>query len=173
MLVESVIDSLSLVEAGVGQAIALFGAHGVTEEHRDWCAFGVRRVVVALDADKTGHKAAPQVAVHFADLGALVEIVEWPEEDPNALLVRYGPEKLRQMVEALLRPASRREAVESPDPAVNGAPGAHGEVGESAVSGASPSLTASGSASAAAAPASGAGGGAVKKKPGQPGRAAG
>ena len=165
VLVESVIDSLSLVEAGVGQAIALFGAHGVTEEHRDLVRrFGVRRVVVALDADETGHKAAPQVAVHFADLGALVEIVEWPEEDPNALLVRYGPEKLRQMVEALLRPASRREAVESPDPAVNGAPGAHGEVGESAVSGASPSLTASGSASAAAAPASGAGGGAVKER---------
>ncbi len=63
VLVESVIDALSLVEAGVGQVIGLFGAHGVTEEHRELVRrFGVKRVVVALDCDQAGHEAAPQVA---------------------------------------------------------------------------------------------------------------
>ncbi len=159
VLVESVIDALSLVEAGVGQAIALFGASGVTEEHRDLVRrFGVKRVVVALDADDAGHQAAPQVAERFGDLGAEVEIVEWPQEDPNALLVRYGPQKLREMVGALLAPAKQRDVGTSPDTAGAGSEPRGGEGGPPAVSGASPSLTAS--ASAALGVCSRAGGGA-------------
>ena len=156
VLVESVIDALSLVEAGVGQAIALFGASGVTEEHRELVRrFGVRRVLVALDCDQAGHEAGAKVAERFSDLGASVEIVEWPEEDPNALLVRYGREKLRVMAEALLRPAKPRglgsdaAPVGIPDTAGGSAWARHGAEGEPAVSGASCPLIASGSAAGA------------------------
>lgn len=144
VLVESTIDALSLVEAGVGEAIALFGAHGVTEEHRELVRrFGVRRVVVALDADATGREAGAQVAERFDGLGAEVEVVEWPEEDPNALLVRHGPQKLRELVAALLAPAKPRSASNGAQDTAGEGDGAHGGEGESpAVSGASPSLIA-------------------------------
>jgi|CXWL01.1.fsa_nt_gi DNA primase catalytic core len=135
ILVESVIDALSLVEAGVGQAIALFGAHGVTEEHKELVRrFGVRRVVVALDADETGRKAALDVAASFAELAAEVDVIEWPEEDPNALLVRRGPAQLRALTERLL--------CKAPAPAWPPAEASADVAGEPAVSGAAFPLTA-------------------------------
>jgi DNA primase catalytic core len=103
LLVESVIDALSLVEAGVGNAIPLYGINGLTEDHRGLVKrCGVTSVVVALDADETGRKATPQILATFEALGVKGRSIEWPEKDPNELLVKCGPQKTREIVTKLL-----------------------------------------------------------------------
>ncbi|MEO6326069.1 MAG: toprim domain-containing protein [Thermoanaerobaculia bacterium] len=136
LVVESVIDAASLVEAGVGNAIPLYGVNGFSDDHRELVRrFGVTSVVVALDADETGRRATPHVASAFAELGVAVRVIEWPEKDPNELLVMHGPKKTREITEALLAPTKARDlpilaaavAVApaapalAPDPAVNAA----------------------------------------------------
>ena len=110
LLVESVLDALSLIEAGVGNAIPLYGIHGITEDHKELVKrCGLASVVVALDADEAGRKATPQILDLFEKLGVKVRAIEWPEKDPNDLLVKCGPEKTREIVEKLLAPPAARD----------------------------------------------------------------
>jgi DNA primase len=115
LLVESALCVLSLAEAGVTNAVALLGSSVVTEDHRELVRrSGVTSVVVALDGDETGRKAAPQIAAAFAELGVSVRAIEWPEKDPNAILVEHGPRKLREIVDRLLAPALARDVAHVP-----------------------------------------------------------
>lgn len=110
LLVESVIDALSLIEAGVGNVIPLYGVNGFTEDHKELLArCGVTSVVVALDADETGRKAAPQVLATIEALGMKARAIEWPEKDPNELLVKCGPAKTREITMKLLAPPAARD----------------------------------------------------------------
>lgn len=125
LLVESVIDAFSLIESGVTNAIPLYGVNGLTEDHRELVKrFEVTSVVVALDADETGRKASPFVAGVFESLGLKARVIEWPEKDPNELLVKHGASKLREITEKLLnkpRPAEL-PAIEETRPAPEAAP---------------------------------------------------
>ena len=121
LLVESVLDALSLIEAGVGNAIPLYGIHGLTDDHKELVKrCGLESVVVALDADEAGRKATPRLLDLFEKLGVKARAIEWPEKDPNDLLVRHGPEKTRDVVAQLLSPALARDATVTP--AVNPLP---------------------------------------------------
>ncbi|MGA7990281.1 MAG: toprim domain-containing protein [Thermoanaerobaculia bacterium] len=112
LVVESVIDALSLVEAGVGNAIPLYGVSGLTDDHKELVKrCGVTSVVVALDADEAGKRAAPQILAAFEALGVKARAIEWPEKDPNELLVKEGPRKTREIVMKLLAPVAVSEAV--------------------------------------------------------------
>ncbi len=105
LVVESVIDALSLVEAGIGNAIPIYGINGLTEDHKELVKrCGVTSVVIALDADEAGRKTTTQVLDVFETLGVRARSIEWPEKDPNELLVKHGPEKLREITEKLLAP---------------------------------------------------------------------
>jgi DNA primase catalytic core len=120
LVVESVLDALSLVEAGVGNAIPIYGINGVTEDHKELVKrCGVSSVVVALDADETGRKATAQVLALFEKLGVKTRAIEWPEKDPNDLLVRLGPEKTREVVGKLLAPALARDVSANPNPSAD------------------------------------------------------
>ena len=115
LVVESVLDALSLVEAGIGNAIPIYGINGVTEDHKELVKrCGVSSVVVALDADEAGRKATPQVLALFEKLGVKARAIEWPEKDPNDLLVKLGPEKTREVVGKLLAPALARDVGANP-----------------------------------------------------------
>lgn len=114
LVVESVIDALSLVEAGVGNAIPLYGINGLTEDHKELVKrCGVTSVVVGLDSDDAGRKATPALLAAFESLGVKARAIEWPEKDPNDLLVKHGPQKTREIVMKLLSPAAVSEAVNS------------------------------------------------------------
>jgi len=103
LVVESVIDALSLVEAGVGNAIPLYGINGLTEDHKELVKrCGVTSIVLGLDADEAGKKATPQILAAFEALGVRARSIEWPEKDPNDLLVKCGPQKTREIVMKLL-----------------------------------------------------------------------
>lgn len=121
LLVESVLDALSLIEAGVGNVIPLYGINGLTDDHKELVKrCGLESVVVALDADEAGRKATPRLLDLFEKLGVKARAIEWPEKDPNDLLVRRGPEKTRDVVAQLLAPALARDATVTP--AVNPLP---------------------------------------------------
>jgi DNA primase len=56
---ESVIDALSFLQAGIPNAVPLYGTNGWTPDHDALIEkHRVRRVVLALDTDETGRKAA-------------------------------------------------------------------------------------------------------------------
>lgn len=125
LVVESVIDALSLIEAGVGNAIPIYGVNGMTGDHKELMKRFAGNVVVALDADETGRKATPQVVAAFQALGAKARAIEWPGKDPNELLVEHGPAKTREIVEKLLAPPRPRDVApvsEAPIPCSSDAP---------------------------------------------------
>lgn len=63
ILTESVIDALSFLQAGIPNAVPLYGANGWTPDHEALIEkHRIRRVVLALDSDATGQKAAAVLA---------------------------------------------------------------------------------------------------------------
>jgi hypothetical protein len=99
IITEAPIDALSLAAAGM-PAIALCGV-----ALREWApkAFGLKRVLLAFDADKAGDDAAEEwkAALRF---GTSVKRLR-PEggKDWNELLVKYGPDGLRAFLDRSLR----------------------------------------------------------------------
>jgi hypothetical protein len=93
------------LEAGIGNVVPIYGVNGLTEDHGELVRrFGVESVALGLDADDAGKEKTPEVVAALESLGVTVRILEWPEKDPNELLVKHGPEKTRQIVEELLAP---------------------------------------------------------------------
>ena len=87
ILVESPYDAFSLAEMGLANAVPLCGAALLPDHTELVRRFGVRSLVVGLDADERGRQAGPAVAAQLVALGAATRLVEWPEKDPNALLI--------------------------------------------------------------------------------------
>jgi hypothetical protein len=105
VLVESVLCALSAAEAGHLNFMPTMGARAPSEElitHLKRC--GVRSVVVGMDADEAGRAATPGILEQLAKEGFAVRSVQWPEKDPNDVLVRYGPKKTKRIFDKLLRP---------------------------------------------------------------------
>lgn len=76
---ESVIDALSFLHAGIPNAVPLYGKNGWTPDHDALLAtHRVRRVILALDNDEAGQKAAAALAVKLRAAGIAVETVRFP-----------------------------------------------------------------------------------------------
>ncbi len=90
VLAESILDALSFQQAGVGIAIPLYGASGLTPDHVDLLKReGVRRVIVALDNDDAGQRGAEVLRERLTTLGLAVRTATLPAgiKDANELLV--------------------------------------------------------------------------------------
>ena len=84
ILTESVIDSLTLINAGIHNTIPTYGINGFTDDHLQWLkTCGVETVHVCFDADQAGRQAAEKTAVrlesegftaHRIDLGQVKDI---------------------------------------------------------------------------------------------------
>jgi DNA primase len=113
ILSESVLDALSFLEAGISTAIPIYGTNGFTPDHLDTLKReGVKRVILALDNDEPGKKAAGALKEKLTAVGIAVRVASFPEgiKDANDLLVsRNGDaeEAFRQILDA---------AVPRPDP---------------------------------------------------------
>jgi DNA primase catalytic core len=63
ILTESVLDALSFLQAGIPNAVPLYGTNGWTSDHEALIEkHRIRRVVLALDSDEAGRRAAPALA---------------------------------------------------------------------------------------------------------------
>ena len=90
VLVESVLDALSVETAGVGNVVAIQGTNGLGEaDLATLRAQGVQRVTLLLDGDAAGRAAEPRLKEKLA--GFAVDTLTLPEgEDPNSYLVKHG-----------------------------------------------------------------------------------
>jgi DNA primase len=87
VLVESIIDALSLVQIGVENVQPLYGTNGFTAEHLQILKDdNVKTVVLALDNDEAGHKAAEKLKAKLLTEGFAVKTItpklskDWNEE---------------------------------------------------------------------------------------------
>ncbi len=91
IITESVIDALSFIEAGIPNVVPIYGVSGWTADHDDLLdAQRIRRMVLALDSDEAGGRAAAAIAEKLAVRGIDVQRVSLPAKDANELLVRDG-----------------------------------------------------------------------------------
>ncbi|MGH9461944.1 MAG: CHC2 zinc finger domain-containing protein [Vicinamibacteria bacterium] len=90
ILTESIVDALSFHQAGIANAIPLYGTNGFTSDHLDLLTReSVKRVVLALDNDEAGQKAAEAIKTKISSAGMAVQVVSFPDgiKDANELLV--------------------------------------------------------------------------------------
>lgn len=95
ILTEAIIDSLTLINAGINNTIPCYGTNGLTADHL--ALFKQHRpesVVVAFDGDDTGKKVARSVAARLAGEGLRPHVVELPEDEDITSLFSLRLEEL-------------------------------------------------------------------------------
>ena len=90
IVAESLIDALTLWSAGFRHVTAAYGADGWTPEHQAAVReHGIRRVLIAFDADDAGDRGARDLAAELAAAGVDVFRVEFPKgADVNEIAVQ-------------------------------------------------------------------------------------
>jgi DNA primase catalytic core len=80
ILTEAVIDSLTLINAGINNTIPCYGTNGLTDDHLQWLkSCEVQTVHVCFDADEAGRTAAQKTSARLAEQGFKVHGVDLPE----------------------------------------------------------------------------------------------
>jgi 5S rRNA maturation endonuclease (ribonuclease M5) len=90
ILTESILDALSFHQAGIATAIPIYGTNGFTPDHLDCLKRErVQRVILALDNDEPGRKAADTIKEKLTAAGIAVRVASFPVgiKDANELLV--------------------------------------------------------------------------------------
>jgi DNA primase catalytic core len=100
VLVESVIDGLSVEMAGSANGVAVQGTNGLSaadvQTLRD---YGVQRVTLLLDGDKAGREATGRMKASLSFFSC--QVLSLPEgEDPNSYLQKHGAKKLAAFLAA-------------------------------------------------------------------------
>lgn len=121
---ESIIDALTLWCAGFRHVTAAYGTDGWTPEHQVAVVeHGIRRVLIAFDADPAGDKGAKTLAAELATAGIESYRVELPPgSDVNevAVAAKLPAETLGKhlrkaaWMDALARPAHKRPPAPEP-----------------------------------------------------------
>lgn len=105
ILTESILDALSFHQAGITNAIPLYGTNGFTSDHLDLLKReSIQQVTLALDNDEPGRRAAESIKEKITSAGIRVRTASFPDgtKDANELLVsRNGnaDDVFRQLVE--------------------------------------------------------------------------
>lgn len=115
ILVESPINALSVEGCGI-HATAAVATRGLLVDEIDWRWLAGKKVVLAMDADRTnerGFRPGPQAAWRLYELltsqniaAFLVDQEKWLEEelnDVNDILKEHGPDELRMWLQRLDR----------------------------------------------------------------------
>jgi DNA primase catalytic core len=77
ILTESIIDSLTLLCAGIKNTIPCYGTNGLTDDHVQWLkACEVGTIHICFDADETGSKAAEKTAARLEGEGFKTRRIE-------------------------------------------------------------------------------------------------
>jgi DNA primase len=104
ILTESIIDALSFIQAGYHNTLPIYGINGFTQDHMDFIVrFRARKVILALDSDEAGAKAAAHIAEKIGKVHIPTQIIELPAKDANELLKKEGVEKFKAIVAELLK----------------------------------------------------------------------
>lgn len=99
VFVESVLDGLSVLVAGVGNVVSIQSSNGFgSDDAAALRAQGVQRVTLVLDGDDAGRAGTARLKEAVLR-GFAVDAVTLPEgEDPNAYLMKHGAAKLAELL---------------------------------------------------------------------------
>jgi len=113
VLVESILDALSVQMAGHDNVLSIQGTNGLSaQDAATLTGCGVQRVTLLLDGDDAGRTAAGKIKTALA--GQRCDTIALPEgHDPNSYLTAHGAQALAQVL-TTAAPAA------APAPAVNG-----------------------------------------------------
>jgi len=103
VLVESIIDCLSMYVMGAANCVPLYGTQGLTKDHLDlFKKYDTEEIILMMDNDEAGSKAAESILRRLDPLAVKVSKVQLPAEinDPNDLLRKRSSQK---PVEQLLK----------------------------------------------------------------------
>jgi DNA primase catalytic core len=94
ILAESVVDALTLHQAGLRNVSCVYGVQGFTADHEELVQrFRVQRVTLLLDGDDAGERAAPAIGDRLRKLGVDVHVARLAgAKDASELLVSRGAE---------------------------------------------------------------------------------
>ena len=98
IVVESVLDALSVEMAGFPNVAAVQGTNGLTDNDiEDMKQHGVSTLTLLLDGDDAGAKAAERLKERCSSFSC--EIKRLPDDlDPNAYLIKHGAQKLADFI---------------------------------------------------------------------------
>jgi DNA primase catalytic core len=96
IVVESVLDALSVELAGFPNVVAIQGTNGLSDDDiADMKLHGVTAVTLLLDGDDAGGNAAGKIRPRLEAQGLAVSVKALPaEHDPNSYLQEHGAEEL-------------------------------------------------------------------------------
>lgn len=98
VLCEGQLDVIRCHEAGIAEAVAAQGT-AVTSEHASILKRYADEIILLLDADTAGVKAALRSAEVLLETGLTVRVAALPEgEDPDDVVRSHGYKKLREIV---------------------------------------------------------------------------
>ncbi len=100
IVVEGQLDALSLIYAGLNLAVAALGTAFGESHATELIDLGVKRIFLAMDADKAGIEAARKVGNLFQKRGVEVKVVRLPVgSDPDSLIKSDGIEGFQALME--------------------------------------------------------------------------
>ncbi len=102
VLVESVIDGLSVELAGNANVVAVQGTNGLSAaDVQTLREYGVQRVTLLLDADKAGREATGKMKAMLVSSFSC-DVLSLPDgEDPNSCLQKHGKDGLAAFIAAV------------------------------------------------------------------------
>ncbi len=93
VVVESIIDCLSMIVMGVPNCVPLYGTGGLTTDHLDLFAkHATEEIILMMDNDQAGNEAVESILRRVKRLGVTVSKATLPAKvtDPNDLLQKRG-----------------------------------------------------------------------------------
>ncbi len=99
LLVEGNMDVISLHQAGFQNTVAALGT-AFTPEQAKLISRYTKEIVLTLDADAAGQKAARRAGEILASTGLNVRVITIPDaKDPDEYIKKYGADRFRALVE--------------------------------------------------------------------------
>lgn len=100
IIVEGQLDALSLIFHGLNLAVAALGTAFGEGHVAELLSLGVKRIHLALDADKAGVEAAKKVGDLFQKRGVEVRVIRLPEgSDPDSFVRIHGIEEFSKLMD--------------------------------------------------------------------------
>lgn len=96
VVAESVLDALSLWQAGLREVSCVFGVQGLTDDFRDLIKrFEVQELTLCLDGDRAGQEATARLGRVLQELNLKASTITLPDgKDPSQILKESGPQVL-------------------------------------------------------------------------------
>jgi DNA primase catalytic core len=108
-ITEAILDGMSLWQAGFKNVIALYGAHGWTDDHEKLLREnGATEIYLCLDNDQTGEEATARLEKEILPpLVKQIHVVRWPEgvKDANDFFISRSPTDFTKQCLEPLAPA--------------------------------------------------------------------